>query len=130
MEKKIKKYIMLDTQKKKLEANISEIKKELNALTYEINEYMQDNEIKRTEHYEGIGSITHMAPELQPTYLKDDEFRVLEFFRSIGAEDCIKEAIHPQTFKKAIKTMVEEGDDIPEFIKADFFKPRLKINRR
>lgn len=74
-------------------------------------------EAEATAKYEGLGFARLRKPEIKTAqYPKQHEEDFFNFVRGLGQGEIIKPTIHSATLRSFIKTCLEEGEDLPEYL--------------
>jgi hypothetical protein len=110
------------------EADTKLLKEKLDKLTELLLEYAESKEIKTTAKYDGIGSITIPDPQVFANISKENKEEAFKFLKDNNLDGFIEETIHTKVLSREIKTLIEEGIEIPQCINV-FKKKVIRINK-
>jgi hypothetical protein len=116
------KFKLEDTTKAKTEAQ-----KEFDRLEAILVETLTEKDAKTTAKYDGIGSVTLLAPLVRAQTNKEHEEELFEFVKQRGEEAIIKFAIHPQSLNGFVGRCLDRGDQLPEFL-TYYLQPNTQCN--
>jgi hypothetical protein len=110
------------------------LESELKAATAEFDkqeailvEMLTEKDAKTTAKYDGIGSVTLLAPLVRAQTNKEYEGELFEFVKTKGEEAIIKLAIHPQSLNGFVGRCLDRGDQLPEFL-TYYLQPSIRCN--
>jgi len=133
LEKKlVEKYAYLRTRHDELKKEAANVWSEIEKITHELVEHMDDMGKDRTASYPGIGFIS-LALEINYTTNYEYEEELFSYLKSIDREDMIKTKVDANSMRALIKQTIKsekEGDkDVPTLpnflIYKMFMKPKL-----
>lgn len=104
-------------QQKEIKEQLDNIKEKRYAIEKTLIEHLQNIGAEATAKYDGIGWAKLRRPKLRAYYLKDDAEEVFSYLRQNGYDELIKENIHHATLSTFIKSLIEEGKEIPSIFK-------------
>jgi hypothetical protein len=107
----------LKDRKDSLNAELKELQEELSRLETELlPQKMEENEIEKFTT-DGVGTIFTQV-KVYASVVKADETSLHNWLRDQGHGALIKETVAPGTLNSFVKEQLEQGTDLPEFIKA------------
>lgn len=111
-------YVAARVRVDELSDELKDAKDKLNVAQHNLYNYMEENEIGRTASHDGMGFVT-LSDDVNPRayVLKEYEMDLLDYLRNIGRDDMIRETVHHMTLNTFVKQALEEGHELPEFIK-------------
>lgn len=117
----------LKTQKEELEAQLKDVNKKIRKLAeQQIPEYMEENEIEKLS-VAGVGTI-YLTQKVYANVKAEDREAFMDWLRSTGHEDLIKEQVHPSTLNAFAKEQISEGRELPEVLDARLY-PTATLRR-
>jgi hypothetical protein len=90
-------------------------------------EMLTEKDAKTTAKYDGIGSVTLLAPLVRAQSNKEYEGELFEFVKDKGEGAIIKLSIHPQSLNGFVGRCLDRGDLLPEFLKY-YLQPSVRCN--
>jgi len=90
-------------------------------------EMLTEKDAKTTAKYDGIGSVTLLAPLVRTQTNKEFEEELFEFVKQKGEEAIIKLAIHPQSLNGFVGRCLDRGDRLPDFL-TYYLQPNTRCN--
>jgi hypothetical protein len=107
----------LKDRKESLEGELKEVNHEIKTLeTESLPQQMDANEIEKFTT-DGVGTI-YTQVKVYASVLKEDEEKFHEWLRGEGHGDMIRPYVFPGTLSSFAKEQLENGVELPEFIKA------------
>lgn len=103
-----------------LEKEKSEAQKAFDKVQNELVEYLESIGATATARYEGLGRVSLTKPTLYASVLKENQEQLFSFLESIGRSDLVKPMVHHKTLASFVEESLNEGSDLPEFIKYSF----------
>lgn len=91
-------------------------KEELDTAEHNLVQMLLDKDATSTAKYDGLGYVSLAAPALYASYNKENEDLVFDFLRQNGMEAIIKPSVHHKSLSSFVKSKLESGESIPEFI--------------
>lgn len=117
----------LKDTKEGLEEELKQVNERLKKITEEeLPAMMDDNDITKFS-VEGVGSI-HQQVKVYAYVKKEDEEKFHDWLRAGGNEAMVREYVFPQTLNAFAKEQLEQGNDLPEWLKAS--KVTVAVLRR
>jgi hypothetical protein len=105
----------LQSQKDKLEAELSDINKELDVIrTKKIPELMESMELRNVT-IEGLGRV-QLAADIYASTREGQKETAMTWLRDCGYDNMITETYNASSLKALFRRMISEGVDIPEDI--------------
>lgn len=106
---------VLQEQKDALEADLSEVNKELDLLrTKKIPELMESMELRNVT-IEGIGRV-QLAADIYASTREGKKDAAMQWLRDLGYDNMIQETYNSSSLKALLRRMLAEGVDIPDDI--------------
>lgn len=112
-------------EKSKLEQ--TEAQKEYDKQEAIIVEMLTEKDAQTTAKYDGIGSVTLLAPLVRAQTNKEHEEELFEFVKKKGEGAIIKLNIHPQSLNGFVGRCLDRGDKLPEFL-SYYLQPSIRCN--
>jgi hypothetical protein len=122
----LEQYINCRKESESKEAACAEAKKKLDKAEFELIEYMENNSLAATAKYDHLGYAILMKPKVYANCDNDDLEKLYDFLKSEGREDLIKTTVSKPTLTTYVRARLEEGKELPEYIKY-YFKQSLKL---
>jgi hypothetical protein len=105
----------LQSQKDKLEAELSDINKELDVIrTKKIPELMESMELRNVT-IEGLGRV-QLAADIYASTREGQKETAMTWLRDCGYDNMITETYNASSLKALFRRMISEGVDIPDDI--------------
>jgi hypothetical protein len=105
----------LQGQKDKLEAELSDINKELDVIrTKKIPELMESMELRNVT-IEGLGRV-QLAADIYTSTREGQKETAMTWLRDCGYDNMITETYNASSLKALFRRMIAEGTDIPDDI--------------
>lgn len=123
MEKELlKKYVEARMLVDSLDEQLKKAKTILEDSINDLHEDLTERGACKTAVYEGLGSYSMGDPTLYASVDKENEKDLFSFLNSQGREDLIKPSVHHRSLATFIKESIDNGVEIPQFIKT-YYKP-------
>lgn len=107
----------LKDRKEVLEGELKEVNQEIKVLETDVlPRVMDENEIEKFTT-EGVGTIFTQV-KVYASVLKEDELTFHNWLRGAGHGDLIRDYVFPATLSAFAKEQIEQGVELPAFIKA------------
>lgn len=90
--------------------------------------FMEEKQITNTAKYEGLGMAILEKPELFARCNKPDQDSLFDYLRSSGRSDLIKESVHHKSLSTYCSELLEQGEEVPDFIKYGF-KQKVRVRK-
>lgn len=105
-----------------LDSELKKAKAELEQAINNLHEDLIERGASKTAVYEGLGSYSMGDSTLYASVDKENEQDLFSFLNSQGRADLIKPAVHHRSLATFVKESMENGVQIPQFIKT-YYKP-------
>lgn len=106
---------VLQEQKDALEADLSEVNKELDLIrTKKIPELMESMELRNVT-IEGIGRV-QLAADIYASTREGKKDAAMQWLRDLGYDNMIQETYNSSSLKALLRRMLAEGVDVPDDI--------------
>jgi DNA repair exonuclease SbcCD ATPase subunit len=125
-EQLLKQITQLRRNKESLEANLNEVKDQLEKLETRLIEDLTERNATATAKYEGIGHASLVKPRLFASYSKEDEGLVFSYIKTHGEASLIKNTVHPSSFSSFVNGLIQDGQKVPDFINY-YLRPQVRI---
>ena len=113
--KLVSEYVEHRKKYEEIKATLNEAQEAYKDSAGKLAEFMMQHALK-TLKYDDLGAVTLKEPIVRPNVLKENEEKLFEFVKSIGRGEVIKASIHPSTLGSLIKSLLSEGQTLPEFV--------------
>lgn len=113
-------YVTARKEVKRLDDLLKEAKDVLEKAETLLIGYMDDNSITSTAKYDELGRVSKIAPMLRVSIEPGKEPEAMDFLRSIGEGNAIRETIHWKTLSSIMKGKIEKNEPLPDSFKYYF----------
>lgn len=103
------------------------IEKQQNLRQSEANlrRYMEENGIESTSKYEDLGRFSLGNPIINVAFDKENYAyeEAISWCQSHGFSDAVKQTIHHATLGALVRSVIDEGGEVPDFFKVSTYRP-------
>jgi len=101
----------------RLKGDLKNLQEEYDRVEYALIELLESKSAVSTATYEGLGYAQIQKPRLYANCRQEDMDRLFSFLKEKQREDLIKTTVMPQSLSNFTKECIENGIEVPEFIK-------------
>ncbi len=119
----------LNEKKAHIEAELKEVKKEIESTNEQLVELMVDEEVQR---FSRDGTLFYLQTDVYVSDVADRREVFYEALRQQGHGDLIRETVHPQTLKAFTKEQMTDDLQLPEWLEGlvtVFRKDKVRLRK-
>jgi hypothetical protein len=108
-----------------LKEQLSDAQKYLRESEQNLRRYMEDNGVESTSKYEDLGRFSLGSPIINVAFDKENYpiDYALNWCKENGFADAVKESVHHATLGSLVRSIIDEGKEVPYFFKISTYRP-------
>ena len=110
----------------RLKEDLKNVQEEYDRAEDALIEFLESKSAVSTAKYEGLGCAQIQKPRLYASCGQEDMEKLFSFLKEKRREDLIKASVMPQSLSNFTKECIENGIEVPEFIKY-YLKPSIRL---